>query len=426
MNADDSSPDGHPSAARTRKNAPETGSFGKSTRRSRSKTATPARKEDPTILAADAIFSNYLSSQPAQPVEPPQRKSSMSASMSQTNLAQIAPSSTQDVTSGQPSRYVHQEPTEVILRGFVPSFQYAAIDRYERIAGRICEDYPRDEPHENRRFKSDLKDPTSMRQRPLTAEEKAKALRYAGGEHWIKVTFESAEAAEAAVYSSPQIIHGHMVFAELYRGIPPASDEAIPADTRNSLSRHVRKGSQPQSAFSSFGSNQRSSFSRPQSTPALSRYSRDQYSSLSPPESNDSSNTLDTATLSATSTTLSSGTVVAGSSNGLQTSQSSFHIDDTAAANSIYCRKIPTARRAILQPAESALLPQPSYSQRLLSNIPFMKGWGTEIIGSEVPRLDNGEFDWVKASLYWRLWWWLDATFGLCNGDLAGGIDKDD
>jgi hypothetical protein len=47
------------------------------------------------------------------------------------------------------------------------------------------------------------------------------------------------------------------------------------------------------------------------------------------------------------------------------------------------------------------------------------------MIGSEVPRTDMGEFDWAKASLYWKLMWWLDFLLGLFGGEIRDA-DKDD
>src|SRR5450432_2375063 len=78
MDTDENSSDGYPATSRTKKHAPETGSFGKSTRRSRSR-GTPAKREDPTILAADAIFSKYLSEVAPAPSES-QRKPSVASS----------------------------------------------------------------------------------------------------------------------------------------------------------------------------------------------------------------------------------------------------------------------------------------------------------------------------------------------------------
>jgi hypothetical protein len=93
--------------------------------------------------------------------------------------------------------------------------------------------------------------------------------------------------------------------------------------------------------------------------------------------------------------------------------------------DSAFCRRIPTARRATLLPAEQALLPQQTVMQRLVNAIPFVKWFGGSMIGNEVPRTETGEFDWTRASLYWKLIWWLDATFGLFSGDVLNA-DKDD
>ena len=49
-----------------------------------------------------------------------------------------------------------------------------------------------------------------------------------------------------------------------------------------------------------------------------------------------------------------------------------------------------------------------------------MVGWFTgDIIGSQVPRTETGEFDWGRASFYWRFMWWVDYYTGML--DLAGG-----
>ncbi|KAH8779541.1 hypothetical protein BGZ57DRAFT_889124 [Hyaloscypha finlandica] len=402
--------DGNPvAAARPRRAVAETGSFGKSTRRSRSRTGTPAAKrEDPTLAAADAIFSQFFAQKAAEKPESPQRKQSIS-SISQPNLS-AAPLAQIDGNVGTSSRYAKKEPpkepTEVILRGFKSTQQYAAIREYERIGGRICEDYPRDAPIEQRRFKSDLRDPASMRRRPLTAEEKAKAYKFAGGEHWIKVTFESAEAAEVAVEASPQTILGHIVAAELYRGVPPTADRANPVDGKQTQSLGVASGLGARPGPSS------STLPRSFTTPSMREIGRGT-NSLSPPDStNSSSHTLDTATLSYTSGTASSTTVT-----GVRSSESTVPAQGSPA----FCSKyIPTAKRMKLLPAEQALLPQQSFSKRVMSKIPLISWLSADIIGSAVPRTEQGEFDWVKASLYWKLVWWVDSMtgwFDVCGND---------
>jgi hypothetical protein len=398
----DSDSNESPSVSRVRRAVAETGSFGKSTRRSRSRTGTPAaRREDPTLEAATAIFSNFMSSRVAAPLDP-QRNTSLSTSVSQPNLSGAgAPAEGNGPTL---SRYFHKEPTEVILRGFKDTHQYAAIREYERIGGRICEDYPRDPPSEQRRYKSDLRDPASLRTQPLTAEEKVKALSWAGGAHWIKVTFESAEGAEAAVDASPQTIQGYVVSAELYRGVPPSADEAIEAG----FQRPQTLGSTTGRNFFNVQQRPTSTLPRSYTTPAMTQIGRG-INKISPSGSNSSSQTLDTTTLStagASTTTVSSGTVMGQSTSVAPTTQNN--------AADAYCRIIPTAKKARLLPAEQALLPQQSYSKRVMAQIPFLSWFTTDMIGSAVPRLENGEFDYQRASLYWCLIYWLDwLLFGI-------------
>lgn len=394
-----SSTDGNPGTSRARRAAPETGSFGKSTRRSRSRAGTPATKrEDPTIAAADKIFSEFLVKQTSAPSEI-QRKSSLTALSQQNHLAG-QPTGVEGNSGSSQQRYVHKEPTEVILRGYKSTQQYAAIRDYERIAGHICEDYPRDPPLSELKYKSALgRDPTSLRQRPLTQEERAKALKFAGGENWIKITFESAEAAELAVDSSPQIVMGHLVYAELYRGVPPSHEQAVPGTGNGNGNGEPRTLGRKQSG------------TLPRSyTPAMSQIGRGE-NSFSPEGSRISSQTLDTGTMS--TTTASSGTVTGQPS-------SSFSGGET---ESTFCQRIPTAKRIQLLPAEQALLPQKSYSQRLMSNIPLLSWFSTDIIGSQVPKTETGEFDWAKASLYWRIVVWIDGITGWF--DIVGG-DKEE
>ncbi|KAK3695498.1 hypothetical protein B0T22DRAFT_455460 [Podospora appendiculata] len=417
---------------RARKTVPETGSFGKSTRRSRSKTGTPARREDPTLAAADKVFGNWLAGQSENPSQgapissnatnAPSRKPLISASSSQTALdegSSSAPAQTRFVKK--------HEPTEVILRGYRSSQQqYAAIKHYEQLAGRICEDYSRDPPIESRRYKSELRDPAFTRSRVLTPEERAKVNKAESGEHWIKVTFESAEAAEAAIYASPQSILGHLIYAELYHNVRPSRDEAV-LDTASvsddrfrsppSRRQHTKSASSSNGGGGAFGRQQ----------PAAAR-AFDDYD-LSPPHSQTSSRTADTTTVTSNTetSTLSSATVT-GKANGAAAAVATSTGRDTASqaqADNGFCRAIPTVRKAKLLPAEQALLPAPSYTQRVLNHVPFLKWFSGSMIGNEVPRTDAGDFDWDKASLYWKFIWWLDSSFGLFGREILSA-DKED
>ncbi|GKT96292.1 hypothetical protein Ct61P_14142 [Colletotrichum tofieldiae] len=413
--------------SRNRRGVAETGSFGKSTRRSRSRTGTPAgRRENPTVAAADKIFGDWISSQAITPnnlaasttagagtnssaAAAPQRKTS---GLSQAPLLASAADDTPAAAEPRVTRHI---PTEVILRGYrSPSQQYAAISHYEQLAGLICEDYPREPPLEQRRYKSELRDPAFTRRRGLTGEERVKVNRADGGEHWVKVTFESADAADAAIYASPQRVLGYLVYADPYHGLPPARDEPIP-DVDSLVTTHEEHSRSQSVPAGSFGnhrtprSKHRTASKSGGSNPFAIPNNRSM-SDLSPPTSLTSSNTIETATIS--NTTNSSATVTE--------SQPQMQTED-----SLFCRRIPTARKARLLPAEQALLPQQSYTQRLVNMVPFLKWFSGSMIGNEVPRTDNGDFDWNRASLYWKIIWWLDATFGLFGGEILSA-DKDD
>jgi len=388
--------DGHLGGARARRGITETGSFGKSTRRSRSRTGTPARQRDhPTLTAADKVFGDWMAQQqsaPASTTTTPNRKNLLNG--------------TEDAAAAAKGNIVQSEPTEVILRGYRNAqHQYAAINHYEQLAGRICEDYPRQPPVEHRRYKSELRDPAFLRRKPLSPEERAKVNRAAGGENWVKITFESAEAAEAAMYSSPQSVLGHLVYAELYHNRPPAKDEPIP-DMEAVEDHHSRSKSVP--AFGHTPERSR----RPASTMP------NPFASNSPTGSRNSSATMDTATLSTgRSTTISAATITE-----VPTAQTTV---TEAPADDMYCRRISTARKIKMLPAEQALLPQQTLTQRIINTIPFLKWFSGSMIGNEVPRTELGEFDWNKASLYWKMIWYLDYYLRIFQGEIAYG-DKED
>ncbi|KAI5867404.1 hypothetical protein GGS23DRAFT_548247 [Durotheca rogersii] len=395
----------------------ETGSFGKSTRRSRSRTGSqPPKREDATMQNADKIFSNYIASRQqasnaaaattsgTTPSPPSQRKSSY--------LGQPVAPPAEEVTSTTQASTYRKEPTEIILRGYAsPSQQYAAINHYEQLAGRICEDYSREPPMESRRYKSDLRDPALTRRKPLSPAERAKVNRIASGEHWVKITFESSEAADTALYASPQKILGYLVYAEPFRNLPPKEDAAVldvagdagmlgpfrtksfGAPSRQPSQTRAEKGA----AFSNY------------SFPSNDRAERTEAQKESPTGSQTSTQTIDTATAS-------TATVTGPAADAQQNKEQQ---------DSAYCRRIPEARRVKLLPADQALAPQKTWQQRILMWIPLLAWFGGSMIGNEVPRNDVGEFDFNRASLYWKIMFYLDLWFGLFGRELVSG-DKDD
>lgn len=374
----------------------ERGPFGRSTRRrnfSRSKTTgTPARKEDQARVdnfkAIDEIF-GHLKAPPAKAQDSAQQPAP-SQPPTQSAAAPALPSSQSTVA---------QEPTEVILYGFGGDTQWAAIEFYERISeGIVYEDYDRHPPTS----KYNLSLSTSRvaaGKRNLSQAALKKKNTYSGGNHWIKVTFDSPEAADRACHYSPHIIHGHAVYAELYRGTGPANDEAIPAsrltlngfNTSPSHSSTTVRG--PSGGSPTASSDTASSATATAAGPAARRRNPHRFSTnpMPPP-----------------STTL-AGPPAPAQPNVQQNGQVEY--PQLAMAFEPPPLKVRGAKRAVLLPAEQALLPVGNWWQQTFGSWPiigmFLSG-GTEVIGSEVPRKEDGNFDWEHASLYWRVWAWVD------------------
>lgn len=382
-------------------------------RRSRSRTGTPAKKEDATVRNADEIFGRWKATHAS-----PDKNNNASQSPTEGDNSEEAPAASQAQT-------LRREPTEVILRGYrAPNQQYAAIDRYEKIAGRICEDYSREPPQQARRYKLDLKNAMLASRQALTPEERAKVNRGDGGDHWVKVTFESAQAAEAAFFSSPQNVQGHLVYAEPYRGIPPARDEPIP-DAVNSADGIFSAAL----ARSNSNLRQRRGVEGEDNDDPFTSGSSRLNANISPPHSQTSTRTISTGTVNETASTdtlthpITPGRTPGTPAQWPQTPKTPGAGGD--AGDEWTTGKV-RARKMRLQNADLALLPQMSLAQRVTSAVPFLKWFTGSMIGSEVPRTDAGEFDWDRASLYWKVIWWMDKTFGLCGGEIVNGVDKDD
>jgi hypothetical protein len=358
------------------------------------------------VAAADKLFGEWVMNKQSRANE--EQTSSQTQQEDPTSSSQQQQQQQQQPAAATEKR---NQPTEVILRGYRATVQqYASIAHYESLAGPILEDYPREPPSNQRRYKSQLRDAAFTRRRALTHEEHAKVSKAASGEHWVKVTFESSEAAEMAFYASPQRILGHLVYAEPYRQAPPAKDEACPDLDATMEEEHIGRS---RSVPAALGSTNRANGPTSWTSRLLDVQREASGSQIS------SSHTVDTGTVS-------SGTVdQPATASGFAVAMTATSVEPLEMEDEIFCRRIPTARKAKILPAEQALRPQQSFVQRFVAAIPLLSWFGGSIIGSEVPRTETGEFDWNRASLYWKVVWWLDATFGLFKGDVSS-IDKDD
>lgn len=124
----------------------------------------------------------------------------------------------------------------MILYGYGTESQWAAIDFFEKVSnGIIYEEYDR-EPY-NPKFNYAFAPNRSSHLRALSRAALSRVNQFVGGDHWIKVTFDSAEAAERACHYSPHNIQGYTVYAEAYRGTgPQGGDRALHAQIGGAIS----------------------------------------------------------------------------------------------------------------------------------------------------------------------------------------------
>ncbi|KAL6721878.1 hypothetical protein ACLMJK_000983 [Lecanora helva] len=384
----------HPSARGQKRHPEEKGPFGKSMRRkgstrTRTRTATPAKKENPTLDG----FEQALKYEAKKAADAKEKANQSPRTQDDTNRA-----------SRHASSHT-KEPTQIMIYGYPTSRQYAAISLYEKCSGgMICEDYEREPPAELHKYPNTFTASRSVHSRSLTKQEKALAFRYDGGEHWIKLTCESAESASQAVDISPINIYGHWVYAEYWNGKGPVSDLPIPIteeDRRRGPFNSPRpppKASQTMGAAfaQNAGAQMRAANTLPRSfTPnTISQADSQPAQEISPV----SSSTLSSATATGI------GQPDLRNRHPPQTEQDQPPSNENEVA--------PGIPRYHFRPANEAFLPQPTWWER---QVQWLRGHGlipTDFIGDGLPILDNGDFDWARASWYWRMCFWIDSHIG--------------
>ncbi|KAL8938539.1 MAG: hypothetical protein Q9216_003843 [Gyalolechia sp. 2 TL-2023] len=407
-------PDDHPNARGQKKRPVETGPFGKSLRRKGSsratRTATPAKRESSAVDG----FSRGL--------EEDKRRAEL-YNEGRDNLV-AATALQQDSTTAN----VGKEPVQVMLYGFSPSNQWAAISHYEKASGgMICEEYDRHPPPEARRIPTAFSSPGMASRRALSPIEKKLSMSYKGGKAWIRVTFDSAEAAERACYNSPRIIQGHWVYAEVYAdGIIPNGDEPIlcrPEDRESGLTTPAKPSYVPshkttQSLGPAFARNVQSQ-QRGSSVTLPKSFTTHARNSQRPEPESGSPSTASSATATALNTDVDAGnSTLRQRGSGLQGRLgTTTTIQSTEQVHTKYMRFFPDVPRTLLRPASEAFLPQPTFTQRSLNYLEHLGLIPGDVIGNLVPRTESGEFDWANASFYWRFFYWFDSTFG---SDMCG------
>ena len=317
-----------------------------------------------------------------------------------------------------------KEPTQIIVSGFAPSTQWAAIDTYEKIShGVICEDYARQPPSELQRYPNTLSSPC-VHPRKLTDSEREKARHYAGGESWVRLTCDSVEAADRTVEMSPQQIYGHWVYAELYNGTRPENDEPIAVreeDQQRGSSGSVKPLRRPSqtvgAAFSQHAINQQRatstlprSFGMLATTHASNQQPRNAFSC--------SSSTASSATATGPDhTSTSNANPPQVEEDRSSSTTQNLQRSSIAETNPAMMRYFLDRPRTTLRPAAEAFLPQPTWTDR---QVQWLRSWGVipgDFIGNGPPLTENRDFDWSRATWYWRVWWWIDTylSTNFCN-----------
>lgn len=387
----------------------EKGPFGKARKRgtSRSKTATPARKEDQAKLenlrVIDDIFNNQkLQAQEKNESLRVRKPSGPSASLPLSAPAPNLIDSGNFATSFQ-GPAVAKEPTEVILYGYGNDTQWAAIDYYERVSGGlIYEEYDR-QPM-NARYNHSLSQMKASSFQSLPRNSIRKINEYVGGEHWIKVTFDSPEAAERACHYSPHVIQGFVVTAQRYMGRGPNEDVAERATAGSRITSQTASPNTVSSTTIPFGtstttlSSATATNSMPASMPPRMASEPVLRASGAFPVDEDDERTI------------------------IPQQQPQYPmIAHTTSAQAQHRQpgrttlRVKGAKPVVLLPPEKAFAPAASRWQQTLAQLPII-GWiiGSNhgIIGDQVPRKEDGSFDSVNASLYWRGCYAVDSCFG--------------
>ena len=345
---------------------------------------TPSKKENPTIDG----FEQALKYDAQRAAESKRDSNTSAGAQDDRSSAQLQ----------GPSHI--KEPTQIVVYGYASSRQYAAIDRYEKCSlGMICEDYERDPPSELQKYPNNFSSDRPVHTRPLTKQEKALAFKYDGGNHWIKLTCDSAEAAARAVEQSPLPIYGHWVYAELWNGRAPEPDEPILMTDRKPH-RAPRDGRSAQTLGAAFSQH---AGQQMRATSTLPRSFNPNAMSQAEIQAANGDGTVSPSTASSATATgvgypdLRNRHPPQGEDNAL-----------AAARDEI----IPGVPRYVLRPPNEAFLPQPTWWERQLQWLREQGLVPTDFIGDRLPMLDNGEFDWVNASWYWRLCYWFDCHIG--------------
>ena len=413
------------SSARTARQPEESGPFGRNrslrltgsrTPRARTGTTPVRQKENSVVSDFGRLYA---------------KEQEKEAERTKSNL------NTPSATSGDATRTLELQaiPTECILYGYAgKSSEWKVLSKFEKIVSPsiICEEYSRDDP--NLLISGS---PLAFSRMPaaarlnLSREALRKSRVYVGGQHWIKVTFDTYQAAERAIHYSPVEIDGYLVHCEMFTGKGPSADVAIPKgfDILDSqqLSPALSPGRRSQTLSAARTGSRKggkdsavAGFERAFQNQTLPRSHTMPDAQYSQPTGLDNHSFSSTTASSATATALSPPPTSPTTASGLRSrSQPNLAGQESALSpNSAFMTHI-KVKKAILRPASEALPPQPTLAERVLRSIPIVAwfvsgqkdGADQGIIGEGPLLKDDGTWD-ANNGWYWTFWHTVDQWLG--------------
>lgn len=314
--------------------------------------------------------------------------------------------------------------TECLLYGYAnKESEWKVISRFEKIVAPsiICEDYPREDPNLYLSSTSPhgFSKAAIVVHKNLSKDALKKSRVYRGGKHWIKVTFDSYQAAERACFYSPIEIDGHLVHCEIWEGKPPFADQPLLKGKDHEERYHntnIKLRTLATSQASGFASGKDSAvagFERAMQT--LPRSHTMPTGQLGSPETQDDLSITSTTASSATAANLPT-TIPTSNLRSRSTPQLPSQLSPPG-TESLYMTHIPTVKRVLLRPVSEALPPQPTFAQRILRSIPILNWlFGTkdasgDIIGEGPTLKEDGSWD-ERNGWYWSFWHNLDSWLG--------------
>ncbi|KAK5944684.1 hypothetical protein PMZ80_001884 [Knufia obscura] len=367
----------------------------------------------------------------------------------QATRAETASVPLQSETSAE-TVVVEKVPTECLLYGYRDkNSEWKVISRYERIVqpSIICEDYPREDPMLFTSSNSPMgfnRSNITVHQN-LSREALAKSRVYKGGNHWIKITFDSWEAAERACFYSPVEIDGCLVSCEMWSGRGPLVDAPVPKDgvgggaVGGLISSRKPKTMGPTlggkaSAVAGFEQAMAGTLPRSHTMPD---------GQFGQPRGVGTRDDMDVDEVAVESSTASSATAMSPPlASGLSVPQQSgaglrsrsvpnLPSQNASADPSQSVSKIRGVRKVALRPVHEALPPQQSFVERVLRSLPVVSwalGFTTPVkkdgiekagekekvglIGEGPVVKEDGTFDSTGNGWYWKLWYTLDKVAG--------------